>query len=149
MNFRRHVTIFWQMVKHRPRITASVFVGLAVFYSGYFALVEEMAISDALLAGLGAVCLCVVLKAAFLTVFYRQFRTDPFDGSFLILAILTAIPLVLALAISMLLASHTFEGPPPDVAPFMLLGFGVAFSFWLGAAARISYWIGGGGLKRR
>ena len=149
MTIREHAILFWGLVTRWPRITAIVIGGLAVFYFVYYAAVEGLPVLDSLLAGLGMALMCVVLKTTYLFVFYRFFQRDEFKGSFLILSFMTALPLVAALAIAMLPAQPSLEGPPPGVIPYMLGGAGLFFSLALGAAARVFYWIGGGGLKRR
>lgn len=149
MTIREHAILFGGLVTRWPRFTAIVIGGLAVFYFVYYAAVEDLSVFNSLLAGIGMALMCIVLKTTYLFVFYCFFQRDEFSGSFLILSFMAALPLVAAMAVAMLLAQRSFEGPPPGVIPYLLGGAGLFFGLAFGGAARVFYWIGGGGLKRR
>jgi hypothetical protein len=149
MDLREHAIFFWGLIKRWPRATAIVTGAFAAAYAVYYSVVEGLPVEDDLLAGVAMALVCVVLKTTHLFVFYRYYHREEFKGSFLILAVLASLPLILALAIAMLFVQRQFEAPPPSVMPFMLGGAGLVFSLTCGAAARSIYWIGGGGLKRR
>jgi hypothetical protein len=149
MTLAEHVIFFWGLVKRWPRATAIIIGGLAVLYFLYYAAVEVMSYGDALLAGLGMALMAMVLKVTHLFVFYRFYHLGEFKGSFLVVAMLTAVPLVLAIAISLVVVRGQVEAPPAADVPWILLGAAVGFSLALGGAARVFYWIGGDALKRR
>ena len=149
MSIRDHAIFCWGLLRRWPRTTAAVLGGLAIFYFLYYAAVEALPIFDSMVAAAGMVLMAVVLKAAFLLVFYRYFHLGDFEGSFLLAAVFATVPLVLALALSFLFAGREGLAMPGTAAPFMLVFFGLSFALALGALARLSYWIAGGGLKRR
>jgi hypothetical protein len=149
MDLREHAIFFWGLITRWPHATAVVIGAFAAAYAVYYSVVEGLPVEDDLLAAVAMVLLCVVLKTTHLFVFYRFYHSEEFKGSFLILAFLASLPLVAALAIAMLFAQHQFEAPPPGVIPYILGGAILFFSLAFGAAARVIYWIGSGGLKWR
>lgn len=140
MGIREHASVFWQLVRRWPRPTAAMLGVLAVFYFLYYAGVEAMDIPQSLAAALGMVLMVVALKAAGLIVFYRPFHSEPFAGSFVLLAAMAAVPFVCALSIALLMVRQEIEGPPAEAVPVLLTLAAIGFTLGVGMCARIGQW---------
>jgi hypothetical protein len=149
MSIRGHAIFFWGLVRRWPRATAIAIAVIAVFYFLYYAGVEALSIPESLAAAAGMALMCVFLKTAWLLLFYRFTHHGTFDGSFLLAAAFVTLPLVPALAIAIVMAVVEGSGPPPGAIAPMLLGAALFVSVALGVAAKVSYWVWGGGLRRR
>ncbi len=149
MGIRWHATFFWGLVRRWPRPTAIAIGAIAVFYFLYYAGVEALSIPESLAAAAGMALMCVFLKTAWLLLFYRLTHHGTFDGSFLLAAAFVTAPLVPALAIAIFMAVVDGSGPPLGAIAPMLVGSALFVSVALGLAAKASYWIWGGGLRRR
>jgi hypothetical protein len=149
MGIRGHAIFFWGLVRRWPRATAIAIGIIAAFYFLYYAGVEALSIPESLAAAAGMALMCVFLKTAWLLVFYRFTHHGTFDGSFLLAAVFVTLPLVPALAIAIFMAVVEGSGPPLGAIAPILVGAALLVSISLGLAAKVSYWIWGGGLKRR
>jgi hypothetical protein len=149
MGIRWHANFFWGLVRRWPRATLIAIGTVAVFYFLYYAGVEALSIPESLAAAAGMALMCVFLKTAWLLVFYRFTHHGSFDGSFLLAAVFVTLPLVPALGIAIFLAIMEGAGPPAGAIVPMLAGAALVVGLTLGVAAKVSYWIWGGGLRRR
>ena len=141
MNFRQHVGLLQMQLAKSSLLTLAVTIAMAGLTAGYLLGRDEFDNTEIAVAVLGTVAIVIFLKVTIMFSIYRILHELPFEGSFLVIAFLVSLLLVLALGAVSYLAYSRVTGFPTSELPMLLAVVYVVVSFFLFGMFRFAHWI--------
>lgn len=143
MHLSRNIRLVFRELAKGGLITLVVIAIVAGLNAAILAQRGDFSGVDITVAVVGIAAAILFLKAGFQFAFHRLLSKEPFEGSFLIAALLASIFLAIPLGAASFIFRSRVEGFPAAEAPFLIVAAYLFVSLALFLAFRLSHWFFG------